>query len=72
MGSAEDCSLLSQDELSVYALEPVFSIDAAGALTYQLPFLGGDYVPIGITDITPCSALSGRVTRLASRRADGV
>lgn len=50
-----DCTLLVQEDLSVYALHPVFWIDAAGGLHYQLPFLGGDYVPTGISDVTPCS-----------------
>jgi hypothetical protein len=51
-----ECRLLASEDLSVYALDPTFTIDDTGVLDYQVPYLGGDPgPPDDLEQVTRCA-----------------
>jgi hypothetical protein len=53
-----DCRLLASEDLSVYALDPIFTIDDSGTLDYQIPYLGGDPGPPDAKQMQRCSPVT--------------
>jgi hypothetical protein len=53
---ASDCTLLGREDLSEYALEPVFTVHADGSITYQVSLGAAANGPTSRTEAPPCSS----------------